>query len=620
MNFFQHQAKAERNTAKLVFLFLAAIVAIITSLYFVGVLVSRKGAWQPDLLLKIGGVSLAVIVLGSLLKIAALRGGGKAIAERLGGRQVVTGTRDPLEKQLINVVEEMSIASGLPCPLVYVMDGEVGINAFAAGYTPNDAVVAVTRGCLEQLNRDELQGVIAHEFSHILNGDMRLNIRLIGILSGILIIGIMGYGVMRVGMYTAGSRSSREGGGAGMAILVIGALVTVIGFVGLFFGRLIKAAVSRQREFLADASAVALTRDPSGLAGALKTIGGHKKGGRIQTRYAEEASHMFFARGLSPAKLFSDAMATHPPLGERIKRIDKGFDAKAERAARPRRAPSGARAGAEGISAMVGAAQAAAVVGMVGAPTREHLEKGAAIVEGMPEAIHLAAHDPLGAVSLSYALLLDTDKAARQHQLKVLGESAAAPIVAETMVMYEHVKELDPRLRLPALDLAVPALRTLGPDRSEIFLADVRRLVEADDKLTLFEFALQTLLRHRIGKVQRRTAQYQAMKPLDGDVSVLLSVLAGFGHTDVADAEEAYRKGIGAWAHKRPAPDMKPHPPQAMEKALDKLSLASAPIKARIVEACAHCVLADDEVTLEEAELLRVVCVALDCPLPPFLT
>ena len=211
MNFFDHQAKAERNTGKLVVLFVAAIAAIISSLYFVGVLASGGGAWQPDLLLKIGGIALAIIVVGSLLKIAALRGGGAAIAERLGGRQVVPGTRDPLEKQLINVVEEMSIASGLPVPLVYVMDQERGINAFAAGFTPNDAVVAVTRGCLEQFNRDELQGVIAHEFSHILNGDMRLNIRLIGLLSGILIIGIVGYGAMRVGMYSAmGGRRSRE--------------------------------------------------------------------------------------------------------------------------------------------------------------------------------------------------------------------------------------------------------------------------------------------------------------------------------------------------------------------------------------------------------------------------
>ena len=487
MNFFQHQAKAEQKTGKLVVLFLLAIVAIIVALYFVGVLAlsiagkwvaagaegPQPGLWQPELLVTVSVAAIAVIGLGSLFKIAALKAGGTTVASRLGGKRIVHETSDPLERQLINVVEEMAIASGLPCPAIYVMEREAAINAFAAGYTPNDAAVAVTRGCLEQLDRDELQGVIAHEFSHILNGDMRLNIRLIGILNGILVIGLLGYAALRISAHSSGSRS-RQGGGVIMAIMAAGAGAMVIGYVGVVFGRLIKAAVSRQREYLADASAVAMTRHPKGLAGALSTISRFSMHGRLKARHAEEASHMFFANGLAPMTFLANSMATHPPLEERIKRIDKSFDPKdhVPKEQRPKRQrdpqPKGKRKQPE-------APTPEKILGMIGVLTADHIDRGAQMHDDMPEAIRLAAHDPLGAVTLSYALLLDEDADARKKQLAALGNPA---IAEETERMRKHVDALDPELLMPTLDLALPALRGLGAERAEHFLADIKRLIE----------------------------------------------------------------------------------------------------------------------------------------------
>ena len=331
MDFFEDQEDARRKTGRLVALFVLAVLSIIASVYAVvsGALVYATGEaqfWRPELFLAVVATTVAVVALGSLYKIAQLRGGGRVVAETLDGKLILSDSVDPQERKVLNVVEEMAIASGTPVPPVYVMQQETGINAFAAGYGPGDAVIGVTRGCIEQLSRDELQGVIAHEFSHILNGDMRLNIRLIGVLNGILIIGIIGYTVMRVMFYSGSGRSRNggKGGGAAMAMLVVAVGLMVVGFLGTFFGNMIKAAVSRQREYLADGSAVQFTRNPTGVAGALKRIGAYAKGSTVATPRAVEASHMFFARAIKSG--FSSMLATHPPLEERIRRIDPGWD------------------------------------------------------------------------------------------------------------------------------------------------------------------------------------------------------------------------------------------------------------------------------------------------------
>jgi len=366
MDFFAHQDRARRQTSLLIGYYVLAVALIALGVYaafaavFLGAEAKTAGAfdwcqaWNPRLFAAVVGGTLLVVLIGTLYKIAQLARGGEAIARMLGGRPVAPDTADAAERRLINVVEEMAIASGIPVPRVFLLDEEKGINAFAAGFEPSNAVIGVTRGCLQTLSRDELQGVIAHEFSHILNGDMRLNLRLVGILNGILVIALVGYGLMRVMSSSSRSRSRNEkGGGAAVGIFLLGLLLMLIGYIGVFFGKLIKSAVSRQREFLADASAVQFTRNPIGIAGALATIAGYKGGTRLATSHAEETSHFFFANGLRGS--FLGLLATHPPLDERIRRIDPAFTADRADATTappaPSPAPTPLTAGVSGLAA-----------------------------------------------------------------------------------------------------------------------------------------------------------------------------------------------------------------------------------------------------------------------------
>src|ERR1022692_718183 len=330
MDFFERQDQARRNTKLLVVYFVLGVAMLILAVYaatlaiFTGV-ASRHHhrydeqvqmvLWNPQLFLGAAVGTLAVIALGSGFKTLELAQGGSTVATMLGGRLVDPTTANPDERKLRNVVEEMALAAGGPVPQIYLLPDEHGINAFAAGHSTSDAVVAVTAGAVKLLSRDELQGVIGHEFSHILNGDMRLNLRLMGVIFGILCLAVIG----RVLLYTRSSNSKDKN-----PLPLLGLALLVIGWIGVFFGRLIQAAVSRQREFLADASSVQFTRNPAGLSGALQKIGG--VGSLIESPHAGEANHIFFSDGLG--KPFFQMMDTHPPLAERIRAIDPSWDGK----------------------------------------------------------------------------------------------------------------------------------------------------------------------------------------------------------------------------------------------------------------------------------------------------
>ena len=337
MDFFERQEQAHRSTKLLVVYFITGVVLLIAVIYLAVVVLfagigsrhrhrsyqegygkqSELALWNPQLLFGVAVGTLAVIGIGSAFKTMELSRGGSSVATMLGGRLVNSNSTDPDERKLLNVVEEMALASGVPVPPVYVLETENGVNAFAAGHSTSDAVVAVTRGCMKLLSRDELQGVIGHEFSHILNGDMRLNLRLTGIIFGIISLAVIG----RILFYTrGGSRNNRN------ALPLLGLVLLFVGWIGVFFGRLIQAAVSRQREFLADASSVQFTRNPGGITGALKKIGGLSYGSKLKNAHAGEAAHMFFGNGM--AEPFFGLLATHPPLTERIRAFEPGFNGK----------------------------------------------------------------------------------------------------------------------------------------------------------------------------------------------------------------------------------------------------------------------------------------------------
>jgi Zn-dependent protease with chaperone function len=631
MDFFTAQDRSRSRTAWLVFLFICAVFVVVVAVYAVVLAVlfhtsaDANFKWfDPRLFLMIGSGTLGLILIGSIAKISALSKGGGYVAESLGGRPILPATTDANERKVLNVVEEMAIASGVPVPQVYLMDGEKGINAFAAGYSVNDAVVAVTRGCIEQLNRDELQGVVAHEFSHILNGDMRLNIRLIGLLSGIMLIATIGRSILR-----SGSRSSygkrrvrvKSSGKGGGQVYLLALLLLVVGYIGVLMGRLIQSAVCRQREFLADASAVQFTRNPFGIAGALKKIGGYAAGSKIQSPAAGEACHMFFVKAVSA--LF----ATHPPLAERIKRIDPSVAAELLTGAVPERQAAAGAAAWDALNPSVSriSASAPAVIQQVGKITPGHVSLGTAFLAALPSAAKEAAGEILGASALVCALLLSKDAEEKEKQTALLEKSAPLEMRRQVKKLDQALTDLNPRLRLPTLDLALPALRLMSVQQYETLKGYIDALATADDRLSIFEFSVKEVIVSRVeAAFTPRTPKirYKSITALADDCVNLISALAAAGHANPQDAEKAFRAGLAVLPLKTEKADMPTIggiPFQALHVALSRFAASSPGVKKAVFEACAHCVLYDKTVSISEAELLRAIAYAMDIPLPPFL-
>jgi len=647
MDFFEHQDKARKTTKLLVVYFAIAVVCIIASVYIASLLIfygadakqqmgappSKLVLWDPRLFLYVVSGTLGVVTIGSLYKTAALAKGGSAVAESLGGRLVNSNTTHPDERKLRNVVEEMAIAAGVPVPKIYVLDDEAGINAFAAGHAPGDAAIGVTRGCIVMLTRDELQGVIGHEFSHILNGDMRLNLRLMGVIFGILCLAVIG----RVLIYSRG-RSSRDRN----PLMLLGLALIVIGAIGVFFGRLIQAALSRQREFLADASSVQFTRNPVGLSGALQKIGG--AGSKLESAHAGEASHMFFGNGLG--KPFFGMMATHPSLDERIRAIDPGWDGKfnttnvaavasetaraaATRTSSPFPVPSipgmpGARLGDAGFA--TGPILTSAVLSHLGQPTPLHLRYAEELRDSFPEEIQSVAREPLDATALIYAMLLSPDKTLRAKQLTELASRAAPGMGAKSAALWPEVGPIAARARLPLVTLALPALRHLRPDEFEQFSQALQWLIESDEQIEIFEFVLQKIVRRHLGsqsgEIRPTSIHFHTLKPLVADCSIVLSALANAGSSNSDGIEKAFRAGARHLGSKPDGLQLLSHENSGLEQldtALDRLVLAAPPIKKNLLEACAQVVGADGMIQESEAELLRAIADTLDCPIPPFV-
>ena len=644
MDFFEAQARAKKRTSRLVVLFSLAVLGTIAAGYFGAIFLTgqltQKSArtrdrygyvqparapalWQPQLLAVVSLGTLAVISLASLYKWSEFSAGGSAVAESVGGRRVDPHTSDLAERRLLNVVEEMALAAGMPMPAVFVLDDEPAINAFAAGLTTADAVVAVTRGTLEKLTRDELQGVIGHEFSHILNGDMRLNLRLTSLIFGILVIGLAGRGILWSlrGARMSSSRDNKNSGGILVAIGAVGLGLLIIGYVGYFFGRLIQAAVSRQREFLADASAVQYTRNPTGLGGALKKIGGLALGSSLQTSKSAAIGHFFFAQSFRSN--FGGLWATHPPLDERIRAIEPTFDGTF---IEPPQVVDIARESLVSASLAPAPTRSAIkpedVLASVGTLTPALLAEAHQLHISLPPRLIAAAHAPAEAPILLYGLLLDsTDDHVQRRQLALIARRAGGEALHVLESLDSSLRDLGPAHKLPLLQLALPALKTLRPSALAPFFETLDALVHADGRVSPFEFALQKLLvRHlTVSRAPARASmvQFHSFKAVADEISTVLSTLA---HASDRDSNEAYATGAAQLpllaSHLGPlalTTDL-----VALDAALDKLVTASGPIKQRLLQAAAHVVISDGVVHVEEYELLRAIAATLDVPLPPW--
>jgi Zn-dependent protease with chaperone function len=657
-NFFQHQETARRRTFRLIVFFALAVLTLVVLAYLLvmgifagGTIANEQGfsardLWFPELFMVVSAVVLLLVGGASAMKISELATGGVTVAMMMGGREVQHATRAAREKRLLNIVEEMSIASGVPMPRVYVLPDEAGINAFAAGYTTGDAVVAVSQGALDYLNRDELQGVVAHEFSHILNGDMRLNIRLIGIVYGILAIALLGQSLMYIASHGRSSSSKKDGRGA---LILLGLGLYILGIGGVFFGNLIKAAVSRQREFLADASAVQFTRNPDGIGGALKKIGGLAKHSTIDRVEAHQVSHMFFADALYD-KRFVDWLATHPPLPDRIRAIDPRWDGEYPKV---KRVPAGDEVdeveeaqpaktkipqilpGTRAMPTIPGLPQfplpvlgAAAEVATqhVGSLTPAAIAYAAALSEQMPQDLRAAAAEPYSARALALALLIDPNEEVRKKQIDRLQMHAEQPLFRLVFKLLPSIQELPDAMRLPLVEVAMPALRQLSKPQFLTFRELMEGLIKADAQIDLFEYALRTTvlvaLEESFGMRPAPQVRHRTPASLAEPMRQVLSRLVWEGSDEETKVRAAYDAGMKAFDDQPSTAALLAYDActlMAFDAALNACRDSHPRLKERIIVACTAAVLHDEQVTAHEAELLRAVSAVLGCPMPPLV-
>ena len=638
MDFYARQEAARRTTRWLLLAFLVSVALVVLAIDAVVVVLfgfSESGRSPAGAVAVTTVVALAVICGASLFKTLTLRAGGGVVARSLGGMRIDRSTGDPALRRLHNVVEEMSIASGVTMPEVYVLENEDGINAFAAGNSPADAAIAVTRGAATRLKRDELQGVVAHEFSHILNGDMRLNLRLLGWIFGLLAIAILARIVLQSSP-RSGGRGRKDGAGA----LILAALaIMVLGYIGVFFGRLLQAAVARNRERLADASAVQFTRDPQGLTGALLKIAGLAQGSRLVAPEGEQVAHMLFAPG------FARLLATHPSLEERLQELDPKFraselpalaaaamrDAERLRAADAAQSPKRAPAVPESVAALAPLAQLvetrvntptardiAATAGTIGDEQVRYAESARVAI---PEELRNFVESPDQARALTLLALLSKSPEVLAEQRRILVATYGEEFTARVFDLRPLVETLAPALRLPVVQQLFPALRRLSLNEREQLHDAVDKLARADARIDVFECCLSLLLAASLTDLEGGALHGSAsLLQESAAVAVTFAILAARGSGDAAQARRAYDAGIAAVLPEQP-PAYRDLPdwPQQLGAALTRLAGLRPFAKQVLIEGMVRCVAHDRKLSIEEGELLRTVCAVLHCPLPPIV-
>lgn len=640
MDFFASQESARRRTRRLLAYYALAVLGMVAAFYFASRAIAwlvrvgmgpeeaghngwvpgngfRIAVWDPFWMAVTAGVTLTVILGATLWRRATLAEGGAAVARSAGGREIGTASPTAEERRLLNVVEEMALACGVPVPRVFVLDGEPGINAFAAGFTLRDAAIAVTRGALDRLNRDELQGVIAHEYSHILNGDMRLNSWLLGVLFGILVTSVCGRLLMQTLRFARFSGSRKKGGGGGVVLVLFlsGLALWVIGSIGVLFGRLIQAAVSRQREFLADASAVQFTRNPAGLAGALKRIGAMAAGGRLRCANRSELSHLLFD---SPVRAgFSGRMASHPPLVSRIRRLEPAFDGDfrpwgVRPAATVTRSAEKTGSGlgtAAGIPHLPGTGR-----GMIGA---------LAFLERLAPELRASLTQADAAGAALYGLLFQEEEEIRGRQRARVAAAEGEVLAGAAERWFAALRGRDRTERRRIFELAVAAARGRPAPARERCIRLVRELAAADAQVSLFEFMLQNRVAR--GLAPERAVREAARAPVPParvgpEAARLLGMLARAGQPhDASAAAEAWRAGAvraTSFGVGTEPPACETFTADGLEEILARLNGLIPLLKGELLRACAAVVRADGARTPDETELLRAVADRLDLPLP----
>ena len=636
MNFFEQQHKARKKTGILIFYFVIAVLLIVLAVNAVFFLLiaqisspqfSLQEWFMEPYWIWVTGGTVFVIFLGSFITSFKLRNGGKAVAEMVGARKVIPNTYELDERRLINVVEEMSIASGTPMPTLYILDDEDGINAFVAGLRPTESVLVVSRGALDNLTRDELQGVIGHEYSHILNNDMRINVRLMGILAGILLIGQLGRLILRSNRSSSSSNNKKGG-----QLVLIGLGLFLIGYIGIFFGSLIKAAISRQREFLADASSVQFTRNSDGIAGALWKIKQHTGGSLLNNRHSDDIRHFCFGESVSAG--FFGFLATHPPLEQRINAIDPAYFNKILSSSTiPKvQAPSvesiipdtglitGGFLVSESASSEIHTSSSK-IVESIGTVNSQQMEFAKAIYQEIPDGIKNDLQETEGAQQLIFCVLLSKLKASKRDSSIKLIQSEYGDEFA--IRLEQNINRTESQLSLLMLiNMSIPTLKTLAIDQRNKFINQVKTIIEDDKCYTIFEFSLLTILKAHLSELSEKDVpvKYFKFKPVTNEIKLLLGMLARIANKDEQLAELCFKFVITPYKFKNSElMDKSLCTLSSLTRALEKLNRLSPLLKQSVIQSCVDCILHDGMIFSEEAELLQAISVSLDCPMPPII-
>ena len=627
MDFFQYQAAAKRNTFWLYVLFAVAILAIVIAVYAVATLsmyllplLARDIAvptqfWELDRFVIVSVSTILLILLGSWYKIRQLKqGGGIAVAQMLGGKRL-RASQDPLERQLRNIVEEMAIASGVPTPAIFILE-QRGINAFAAGYAFNDTAIAVTRGAMEVLSRDELQGVVAHEFSHILHGDTGLKMQMMGLLHGITMISDLG--ILLIAGRSSVSYSGRMRG-SHPVVMLSGVLFFTVGLLGMLAADMIKAAMSRQREYLADASAVQFTRNPEGLGNALKVIGGYQAGSRLNLPEMQQVSHLFFGEAV---KVWwqSNWWASHPPLVKRIQRIDPRFRGRMtkinESAVRARNQEHAINHFSPPPNAEQLQQNVAQVMQSIGELDVQHLNQAQHLMQQIPEDIHDLLSDTFVAKCMTYFLLFDANKDIAREQMQMISSMDSSQALAEVLRIRNIMPNMKAELKLPILDMVSSQLSELSIAQQRVFLDTLKKLIAANRKVSLFEYLLYQNFLYSFGfKTNQPSNTYIAIERMKPEVELLLDRVCSMNKTN-----KPRHIKVKAWAQVFPNEKVKKGVKKSdlkdLIQALEKLNVCSFEDKKKLLQAVVYCVLSDGLVSTEELETMRLISMMLGCPMP----
>jgi len=631
MDFFEHKADAKRNTVWLYILFSFAMLVIVAAVYtatsaslyvgafFIQELAAPTYFWDSTRFVLVSILTSAVILMGSWYKVRQLKkGGGVAVAQMLGGNRL-RATKDPLERQLRNVIEEMAIASGVLTPAIFILEQQ-GINAFAAGYGQKDTAIAVTRGAIQMLSRDELQGVIAHEFSHILHGDTHIKMQMMGLLHGITMISDFGI-LMIAGGYSSNryiSTSAMKQRATHPLLMLSGVLFFTVGLLGMLAADFIKAALSRQREYLADASAVQFTRNPEGIGNALKVMGGYKAGSQLNLPEIQQVSHLFFGEALQ-VWWQSNWWASHPPLLSRIQRIDPRFRGKVkpmdEQAVRFQNEQYATSHFSPPPNAQQLHLHVEKVMASIGDPDANHLLQAQHLLQQLPETIHELLSEARTAKGMVYVLLLDKDKAVAGQQFQWIAKYDSSSQLAEVMRIKALMPIIKPEMRLPILDLVSPHLFTLTSDQKKSFLLVMKKLIAANKGVSLFEYLSYQHFLHVFGfKSAKKLKKNIKLERFKQEMSVLLSLLCQMNKNK--KPRRVYEEAVALLFADDKVEYMDKPCLADLSKALKRLNVCSFDDKKRLLQAVVFCVLSDGLVSTEELETVRLVATVLDCPMP----